>query len=501
MSEEFNLTMMGNSRVFITEGRGRPDHEPDYKGCMRAGAASQAFGDITRVECQSPDAYNEFDVITEVQGSEEPPTISLIGRYALDVTSDLLRLAKRRCASDLHVHFGACEDPSDFDTFSKGLVIEWARIPTWSTDDLGTLASADNQPVGETADISGRILYEVVQLSVAEKGADIVVNPLEDVIIASKRECGDCDEADDGCQRIFAVGDSGSGSPGTAPDLVYSVNGGQTLLADDISSMDASENADALARLNTRIVVVSNDDGAIHYKNISDIVAGTPLLWTRNATGIVVGGEPLDIWSTGLHAFIVGSGGYIYSLTNPVAGVTVLDAALATTSDLNAVHALNKKFAVAVGATGAIVMTTDGLNWEAVTGPSGVVDNWLCVWLKDKKTWLLGNDAGNVYYTVDGGSNWTQLTNLPVTFANVDDIAFSTNNIGYLSGATATPAGVILRTYNGGNSWKAIPEGVTNLPGSDNIDAIAACKYDPNFVVGVGLGDDAADGVFIVGKE
>jgi photosystem II stability/assembly factor-like uncharacterized protein len=181
--------------------------------------------------------------------------------------------------------------------------------------------------------------------------------------------------------------------------------------------------------------------------------------------------------------------------------VTVLDAALATTSDLNAVHALNKKFAVAVGATGAIVMTTDGLNWEAVTGPSGVVDNWLCVWLKDKKTWLLGNDAGNVYYTVDGGSNWTQLTNLPVTFANVDDIAFSTNNIGYLSGATATPAGVILRTYNGGNSWKAIPEGVTNLPGSDNIDAIAACKYDPNFVVGVGLGDDAADGVFIVGKE
>lgn len=502
MTEEFNLAMMGNSRVFLIEGGARPDHEPLYMGCMRAGAASQSFGDITRIECESPDAYNQFDVITEVQGSEEPPTTSLVGRYALDVTSTLLRLAKRRCASDLHIHFGACQDPQDFDAgFDKAIVIEYARLPTWSTDDLGAFASGDNAVINETVDVSGRNLYEVVQLSFAPKGADTVVNPLEDVVICSKRECGNCDDSDDGCQTIFAVGDSSPGSPGTAPDLVWSNDGGQTVYADDIHTLTNAENGDGLACLKEYVVVVSNDDGGIHYKLKSDILAGTAWLWTRTATGIVAGGEPNDIWSVGLYAFIVGDSGYIYGTANPVAGVTVLDAGVATTSNLNAVHALNKKFAVAVGAAGAIVMTESGTEWSAVTGPTGVADAFLCVWLKNKKEWLIGSDAGNLYHTVDGGSSWTQITDLPVSLASIDDIAFSTKNIGYLSGATSTPRGVILRTYSGGNTWVSLPEGVSALPLSDRIDAIAACKHDPNFVVGVGLGDDAADGIFLVGGE
>jgi photosystem II stability/assembly factor-like uncharacterized protein len=501
MSEDFNLAMMGNSRVFLQEGRGRPDHEPTYMGCMRAGAASQSFGDITRIECESPDEYNQFDVITEVQGSEEPPTASLIGRFALDVTSTLLRLGKRRCPADLHIHFGACQNPQDFDAFSKAVIIEWARIPTWSTDDLGASASGDNNIINETADVSGRNLYEVVQLSFAAKGADVVVNPLEDVVICSKRECGDCDDSDDGCQVIFAVGDAQPGSPGTAPDLIWSINSGQTLNADDIHSLDSSEDADALACLKEYVVVVSNADAGIHYKTKANIVAGTPWLWTRNATGIVAGGEPNDIWSVGLYAFIVGDGGYVYGTANPVAGVTVLDAGVATTQNLNAVHALNKKFAVAVGESGAIVKTSDGLNWSAVTGPTGVADGFTCVWLKDKKNWLIGSDAGGIYYTVDGGENWTTFTDVPVTFTAIHDIAFSTNNVGYLAGAIAGPAGVILRTYNGGNSWVSLPEGVSSLPANDKIDAIAACKYDANFVVGVGLADDAQDGIFLVGTE
>jgi photosystem II stability/assembly factor-like uncharacterized protein len=468
---------------------------------MRAGAASQSFGDITRVECPSPDEYNQFYVSTEVQGSEEPPTTTLVGRYGLDITSTLLRLAKRRCPSDVHIHLGTCQNPENFDDFTKGIVLEWAHLPTWSTEDLGAIQSGDNNPVNETVDVSARSLYEIVQMSFAKKGEDIVTNPLTDVVICSKRECGDCDDPDDGCQVIFATGAATPGSPGTAPDLVWSVNSGQTLYADDINSLDASEDADALACLKEYVVVVSNADGGIHYKLKSNIVAGTPWLWTRNATNIAAAGPPNDIWSLGLFAFIVGDGGYIYSLTNPVAGVTELDAGAATTSNLNAVHALSRKFAVAVGASAAIVQTTDGENWAAVTGPSGLADGLNCVWLKDKKTWFIGTDAGAIYYTIDGGANWTQLTNIPVTFSAVRDIQFSTNNVGYIAGNTATPAGVIIRTYNGGNSWVALPEGVTSLPANDQIDAIAACKYDPNFVIGVGLADDASDGIFVVGKE
>jgi photosystem II stability/assembly factor-like uncharacterized protein len=112
----------------------------------------------------------------------------------------------------------------------------------------------------------------------------------------------------------------------------------------------------------------------------------------------------------------------------------------------------------------------------------------------------VGASNGSVYYTLDSGNTWTQFTNFPVTLTNVEDIAFGTDSVGYISGSTAGPAGTMLRTYNGGYSWVAMPEGVGDFPASDEVTAIAACIYDPNFVVGVGLADDASDGFFAVGN-
>ena len=86
----------------------------------------------------------------------------------------------------------------------------------------------------------------------------------------------------------------------------------------------------------------------------------------------------------------------------------------------------------------------------------------------------------------------------------VEDIAFHNDSVGYIVGAVAGPAGVILRTYsNGGtqpDAWVALPEGTANLPANDEVRAVAACKFDPNFMAGVGLADDAADGFYVVGS-
>ena len=52
MSQNYNPALSGNSRVFVTEGRARADHEPLYMGCMMAGSPSQSFGDVTTLECR-----------------------------------------------------------------------------------------------------------------------------------------------------------------------------------------------------------------------------------------------------------------------------------------------------------------------------------------------------------------------------------------------------------------------------------------------------------------
>lgn len=501
MTESYNPARGGLSRVFLIEGGARPDHEPSYEGCMRAGSPEQSFGDIERQECPSPTSYDEWDVVSEVQGATEPPSISLSGHFAVDLTSKMLRLARRKCPFDLHVHFGLCTDPDDFDEFTKAMVFEIARFTNWSADELGALQSADNAGVMENSDITGRLLYEVVPLTTTEEAASVVVNPLIDVIIPSQKECGDCDDEDDGCQVVMAVSLAAPGSPGTAPDVVWTSDGGTNFFADDISTLDAAEDADALAQVGRYVVVVSNADAGIHYKLRTTLLAGTALEWTRVATGIVGGGEPNDIWSVGTLAFVVGDGGYVYKCTNPPAGVTVLDAGDATTQNLSKVHAISKQFAVAVGAAGAIIKTTNGSSFGPITDPTGgaAID---AVWVFDKNWWMIGDDNGALWYTTDGGVNFTQLTNLPITFSGINDIAFHNRSVGYVVGnQTAGAAGVVLRTYNGGQSWRVVPEGFQTFPECDDIDAVAACQYNENFAAFVGLGGDAADGILVLGQE
>jgi photosystem II stability/assembly factor-like uncharacterized protein len=380
------------------------------------------------------------------------------------------------------------------------VIIEDAILTNWSTDtDMGSLSSDENSPVSETADISAQKFYEVLQVTIALRGSDVVTNPLTDVVFCSVVSCGDCEDEDQGCDIIYAVGDSSPGSPGTAPDLIYSTDEGATLAADEITTLDNTQNADAVACLGDYVLVVSNDEAYLHYKLKATVNAGTGGAWTEITTGFVGANNPLDMWSVGNYVFIVGDNGYVYGTADPAAGVTVLDAGIATTDQLIAVHALNDDFAVAVGGNGAIIATENQTVWRNVT-TTPVAVNIRAIWLKNTNEWWIGTVAGELWYTVDGGVNWTQKT-LPITLSILDDIAFSTESVGYLSGQISTPAGRILRTYDGGYSWVVLPEGAASIPASDRIRAIAACVHDANFIVGVGLADDAADGVFMVGRD
>jgi photosystem II stability/assembly factor-like uncharacterized protein len=466
-----------------------------------AGSLDQSFGDIERIECPDPGEYGKFDEVGAIRGAEERPTLPLTGRYATDLKSTLLRLARAGCAIDVQIHLGKCKDPSDFDAgFDKIVMAEEAFLTNFSTEDLGTLSSDGQAAVNESSDVSAKQIYEVLQMSTSERGGDVVTNPLVDVVICSTPECGDCDDEDDGCEIIYAVGDSSPGSPGTAPDVIYSIDKGVTLAADEITTMTDSDDADAIACVGTKVVVISHDTDSLHWKEQAVLNVGTAANWTEVTTGFVAAGSPTDMWSVGNYAFICGDGGYIYGTSNPATGVTVLDAGVATNDNLTAVHAISDTFAVTVGDNGRVISTSDRVTWTAATVVTGD-PNLTAVWIKTRREWHVGTDAGAYWYTLDAGVTWTQLTNLPITLTDVNDIAFSTDSVGYLAGISAA-AGVILRSYNGGQSWVVLPEGAGNIPTSTSVEALAPCRNgaDPaNFVVGVGA--DGNDGFYMVGDN
>ena len=174
MSSDVVLT--GLSRVFLIEGRARIDHEPDYQSCMKAGGLDWGQGDIERVECPDPDAYDKFVKVAEVKGATEQVTTTLTGRYALDVASEMMRLTRQGCAVDVQVHFGLCTNPSVFDSFKKALVLENAQITNYSTEDIGALSTDERAKVDESIDISADDAYEIMPVEFQARAGDLVTN-------------------------------------------------------------------------------------------------------------------------------------------------------------------------------------------------------------------------------------------------------------------------------------------------------------------------------------
>lgn len=485
MASRYKPASKGYSRVFLIEDRARPDHAPVYQSMFAGGSLEQAFGDITSIEIPSSRRYGDFDEIGVIRGAVERATTSITGRYAGDLASTILRITRRKCPLDVQFHFGFCTDPTIFNIFTKAVVFEDADIIKVATSEVGSLDSGGHAVIDETADVAAKDWYEIVPLNDAERGEDITTKALTDVVICDTVGCSDCGEESSGCEKIYAISLAEAGSPGTPADVVYSLDGGITWFAHDIDTLGAAEDPSGIACVGDYVVVISADSNSIHYVLRREIKAALDPVFQENTTGFVTGGAPNDIWSTGRRAFIVGANGYIYILEDPALGVEVVDAGVAVSDNLLAVHAPTDSFAVAVGENGAIARTVNGTHWETVLPrPVGVGVNLNCVWVKSRLVWLIGTSDGRLLYTTDGGSSFT-VKGFPGSGSGVvHDIAFSTPTVGYISHSTALPSGRILRTFSGGHSWVILPEG-EDPPYVQQINAIAAC-WEPNFVVGVG---------------
>ena len=501
---DFIPATTGLSRVFVIEGRAGPENAPVYYSCYRAQALSQSFGDITDIECPDPTRPGKYVKVGQFQSGEGRAEVTLEGRYALDLRSTLLRLARSKCAVDAQVHFGDCEDLSNHNAFKKVLFLEASLLAAYNTEDLGSLSDDDTAAVNESVDLSADQVYDIIAATWASKAGDLVTNEVVDVAICDEVDCGgDCGDPSSGCNRIFAITLNAGGSPGTPPDVVYSIDGGINWYAHDIES--ATDSPTAVDCLKGFLVITSNIDAGIHYADLDEFDAfGTDPDFTLVTTGFVVGGEPNDIVALPTKAFIVGDAGYIYEMDTPSEGVTVLDAGTLTISNLLAVDALSERFAVAVGADGVILYTEDGESWQLLTTPPvGVGVDIYSVAVKTKREWWIGTDAGDLYYTLDGGAHWTEKA-FPGSGANVDivtDIKIQTDSIMYVSFYNVAPvAGRVIASFNGGYDFVAMPLGTATFPANDQINALAVCKADPELVVAGGLADNGTDGIIVLGK-
>lgn len=492
----------GFTRVFLIAGRARGDHKPEYSANLKMSGLAQTYGDITKIEIPDENEYGKYVEADRIRGAIERATFQLIGRFAAAVKSRLVELARIGCAVDVQLHVGECTDPSNFNVFTKALIAEDSVITGHSTDDLGALESGENAVVNETADISARDYYEVVPLSFATRAGDIIINHVHAVAIYDSVSCGTCVGVmdSDGCKKVFAVTDSAGGSPGTSPDILYSLDGGVTWAAHDVDTLTSSQNASGVAGMGDYVVVTSAAAVSYSYALVNDFVNGIDPVFTEVTTGFAGARGPNAIWSLGRKAYMVGDYGYVYFTDDLASGVTVKDAGAATTSVLNAVHAFDDKHVVAVGNDGAVIYSKDGSSFDVTTTkPVGTGTHLTGVWMKSAQEWWVSTSNGYLYYTLNSGTSWTRKTMPGTAPTKMNDVKFSTSSIGFASGIVSSKARMY-RTFDGGYSWVVLSESTGSIPNADELLQLAVCKYDPNLVVGVGIHDDATDGVIITGR-
>jgi hypothetical protein len=507
MGSDFIPATTGLSRVFLQEGRAGPDNPFEYMSTLRAMSLTKPMGDVTKIEVPHPTRPGQYVRIGQFQTGDERATITLEGRFALDLRSRLMRLAKTRCPVDVQLHFGDCEDLSDPKAWKKILFLEEAILTSYGTEDLGSLQDADTAAVNETVELSAGNIYDATPAVWSRKADDIVTTEIVAGTVDDAVNCGgDCGAPSGGCSRIFLVSTAAGGSPGTPPDVVYSLDGGLNWRAQDIDTITTALAPSGIDLLKGYVVIscsAAATDG-IHITPVADLDAfGKDAAFTRVTTGFVTGAGPTCIHTYGTKSLLGGLNGRIYQLTDPTAGVTVLEnGSLAPVSQINDIDAYSERFWVAVGNQGVIMYTEDGKNFLLLTtSPVGIGVNIRTVAVKSKVEWWIGTSDGRIFYTRNKGLNWTWKRfsgdNAGVVYA----IHIANDSVMYFSHSTAAPLGRIFASFNGGRDFQLMPQGSAIMPNAQRFTVVAPCHNDPELVVAAGLaGPTGSDGIVVVGK-
>ena len=460
-----------SGRIFIR----LPGEDYKYYGNAKLAGISKSFGESAPVYGQDRTRAGRFEIIDRIPNTEENFwTTSLTGHMDRANSSKLALAADNRCAVDIQVHYGTCNDPTDFTDYESTVILENCRISQYQTTDLVALEPKDTAVIQETINISATVATRLVKRNISLSGLTVNGGVVAD-ICAYRTSCAvGCDI--NGCGRIyvlkvitlggapFAIGVGWSDDDGITFHQVvidYSVTAasgtvyrtfhieatkdyilifiphdslGYEILAVPHASFIASASS-----LTPSLVATGADNDAIYttfaaggsvyyggYNNVfgkvTNQLTDTEVYAIADANHTFYGGAAIDADNMIL---------FPYRETTTIASQLV---------KVNAGPFVLSQMDTAVTGIGSSYSTeyTDG-NFKVYAAA-----------MIDKSTWLIGNNLGDVLKTTDGGVTWEITRSF---FAPVVSIKMATPSIGYL--ATSYPAGV-WRTVDAGETWAAV---------------------------------------------
>lgn len=476
-SIKMNMDLARNdlARVFLfRDGIYKAGAAAEFLNALGVDGLSQDRGDITSIEAPSPIRYGEFVEVAALPGEVSRMTTSLSGRMSRTELSTFYSLFDDNCKFDLHLHFGQCQRPDDFNQYDKVMVLEDVFVTSFSTDPLVAIQSGDRAAINESIDISIGSFYEIVSLIYSSRATGQIQatdGPIAAVKMCDIKSCGDaCTDRSNGCLKGFAVANDGF--------LFYTSDGGQTWTR--LAMIDESDTAPAAAIVDMicfqENLVILDAAGNFWYADREDILAGDVTNFNVQASGLTVGNAIDSFLGT---AVAVGNTGQVIVMKNQTIATftpTVLGA-----QNLLAVNISQDGYIVAVGATGAVYFSRDGETWNTATAPTA--QNLTAVIVKSDTNWIVGAANGSLWVTDDRGVTWSQISypDWLTVSTPVNDLGMSSAHVLWMAQGDR-----LLRSIDGGASWTVEPNNRSSAIAATEVTSVASCLFDANFILAGG---------------
>lgn len=505
------VSTLNQARIFLQWCGPLPTNDVVYSGqdtqyLALEGSTRPPRGGITPIRVPDPGRLKKFKFVGRSEEAADFPTATL---RLLESHGDIpIQWGPMDQPINLYVYRGLCESLDN-----PSMIEDMVEIYSWglfTTTDFGTRTPAwdSDDMVDDSAELTLGAIYAVGRMQFAPRGSDFTNTEVIDGTYGAAAGCGRCGyTARDGISRVYFVTRQGGSSPGLLPEILYTPDGGSTWLQKSIESFTASEQPLAIRVVGNYLLVLGTNSYSIAPLNARTGTVGT---FTKVTTGFDATYSPTDVIAISSREIIFTAlSGRIYRSTNILAGVTLVSQGDATTAHLRRIRG-QANCLVAVGDSGAVVFSTDGgITW--IAAPTVPV-NWglRAVEALDPYRWWVGAGAGNgrVYYTVDGGNSWVELTGLDSADA-INDIVFATDEVGWIAYRTTTPAARLAATWTGGNVWvqssSAGQSRIQNLPVHAGVNRIAVPDTHPTLAAAnIALAGSVAvngDGLIVFGKS
>jgi len=469
MALDPDILTIGEVRIFIQKDGVGPNTDYEYMGRIQLDGTAAGQGEPAPIFLPSTQQRNAWDIVGIVPTNQELGSADFtqdMDRFLGDIWWDLKRT---RCTFPIQALIGKCSRPDSFFEWDAKIIIDSARLTNLALPTFNPLTGDDNAHAQLTGSMSFIDMLPVKAIRFAEVAAATLVAEALDGVYNDDPSCGDCGTPSDGCQIAYVLTGANTGSPGLSSQVLVTLDGGSTWTAVDIDTLGGLS-GNRLAVVGDKVVVVSAADQSHHYITVTDLNTGTAN-WTEQGTGYVTG--PRAIYSkSAQETFVAAQGGYIYKMTNPTAAVTVLTDGSLTTQQQNDIHGRGR-VVVSVGASNTVLFSANaGDTFSLVTGPAVGV-NLTAIWVQTSQLWFVGDGAGNLYYTLDQGANWTEVV-VAADLTVINDIQFANSHVGYVSGQAGL-VGRVYRTTDGGRTWDNAAPSIASLPTNERVNFTVPC--------------------------